>query len=70
MVNIVAGKKIIPEFVQFNASPKKIAQEALRILREPKIIQQITSSLALVKSSLGEPGAASRAAKIISEFIS
>jgi lipid-A-disaccharide synthase len=70
MVNIVAGKKIIPEFLQFGAVPKKIAQEALRILRDPKVIQQITSDLNLVKSSLGEAGAASRAAKIILEFIS
>jgi lipid-A-disaccharide synthase len=69
MVNIVAGKKIIPEFVQFGASPKKIAQEALRILRDPKVIQRITSGLALVKSSLGSPGATSRAAKIIVDFL-
>jgi lipid-A-disaccharide synthase len=70
MVNIVAGKKIIPEFVQLGAVPKKIAHEVLQIMRNPAKLQEITSNLALVKSSLGEPGAASRAAKIISEFIS
>jgi len=70
MVNIVAGKKIIPEFIQLGAVPKKIAHEVLQIMRNPAKLQEITSNLALVKSSLGEPGAASRAAKIISEFIS
>lgn len=65
MVNIVAGKKIIPEFVQFRARPKKIAPEVLRILGDQKELQKITSNLNSVKSSLGEPGAASRAAQII-----
>jgi lipid A disaccharide synthetase len=44
---------------------KKIAQETLRILRDPKTVQRITSDLALVKSSLGSTGAANRAAEII-----
>jgi lipid-A-disaccharide synthase len=70
MVNIVAGKKIIPEFIQFGAIPKKIAHEVLQIMRNPEKLQEITSNLALVKSSLGEPGATSRAARIILEFIS
>ncbi len=70
MVNIVAGKKIIPEFIQLGAIPKKIAHEVLQIMRNPEKLQEITSNLALVKSSLGEPGATSRAARIILEFIS
>jgi len=69
MVNIVAGKKIIPEFVQFSAKPKKIAREALRILDDQKELQKITSNLSLVRSSLGEPGAASRSAQIILNFL-
>jgi lipid-A-disaccharide synthase len=70
MVNIVAGKKIIPEFIQFGANPKKIAQETLNILRDKNKLQKISAELNLVKSSLGSPGAATRAAKIITEFIS
>ena len=69
MVNIVAGKKIIPEFVQFSAKPKKIALETLRILDDQKELQKITSNLSLVRSSLGEPGAASRSAQIILNFL-
>ncbi len=69
MVNIVAGRKIIPEFVQFGARPRKIAQEVLRILSDQTELQKITANLALVKSSLGEPGAAERAARLILKFI-
>jgi lipid-A-disaccharide synthase len=65
MVNIVAGRKIIPEFIQFNASPKKIAQEALSILRDKNRLQEISRDLGSVRSSLGPSGAASRAAQII-----
>jgi len=69
MVNIAAGKKIIPEFVQFRARPKKIAPVVLRILADQKELQKVASNLSLVKSSLGEPGAATRAAQIIINFL-
>ncbi|MFA4854344.1 MAG: lipid-A-disaccharide synthase [Candidatus Omnitrophota bacterium] len=69
IVNIVAGSKIIPEFVQFGARAKKIAPEVLRIWRDQRELQKITSGLALVKSSLGEPGAAMRAAQIVIDFL-
>lgn len=65
MVNIVAGKKIIPEFIQFGANPKEIAREALRILKNPAEIERMKNNLVQVKASLGEKGATSRAARII-----
>lgn len=70
MVNIVAGKKIIPEFIQFKATPKNIADEALQILKNPSMMEEMKSALAQVKSSLGEKGAASRAARIILKTVS
>jgi lipid-A-disaccharide synthase len=69
MVNIVAGKKIIPEFIQFGASPKKIANSVLGTLKNPTELQSIKANLAKIKSSLGASGAASRAAKIILDFL-
>ena len=69
MVNIVAGKKIIPEFIQFQARPQKIADEALRILNNPQELERMKQNLSQVKASLGESGAASRAARIILNFI-
>ena len=69
MVNIVAKKKIIPEFIQLKARPKRISQEALRILSSPAQMQKIKDELARVKATLGDKGAATRAAKIILDFI-
>lgn len=69
MVNIVAGKKIIPEFIQFEASPKKIATQVLKILESPSQIERIKNDLTQVKASLGESGASLRAAKIVVDFL-
>ena len=69
MVNIVVGKKIIPEFIQFDASPKKISAQVLKILNNPSEIEQIKTELAQIKSLLGEKGASLRAAKIIVDFL-
>jgi lipid-A-disaccharide synthase len=65
MVNIVAGKKIIPEFIQFRAQPEVIAKEAVKIIKNKPALLKMQGDLALVKSSLGTAGAARRAAEII-----
>lgn len=65
MVNIVAGKKIVPEFIQFNARPKMIAKSIIELLQNPLSIASISQDLKAVKDSLGAPGAAGRAAKLI-----
>lgn len=69
MANIVAGKKAVPEFIQYAATPAGIASETLSILQDPNRLGQMKNDLAKVKSALGEPGAASRAAKIILDSI-
>ncbi|MFA5725536.1 MAG: lipid-A-disaccharide synthase [Candidatus Omnitrophota bacterium] len=69
IVNIVAGKKIIPEFIQFNASPEKISAKTLEILSNRVESERMRSELSAVKSSLGQSGAATRAAKIVVDFL-
>ena len=69
MVNIVAGKKIVPEFIQFNARPEMIARATLEFLQKPEQAKQMLEDLAYVKASLGETGAADRAVKLILEFL-
>jgi lipid-A-disaccharide synthase len=65
IVNIVANKKIIPEFIQFKATPKDIAKQVLYILKNPSEIERIKSDLKQITSLLGSPGASSRAAQIV-----
>ena len=65
LVNIVAGEKIVPEYIQFNATPRKIAAEVTSISQNEIRIAEIKSELAKVKSSLGLSGASRRAAEAI-----
>jgi len=65
LVNIVAGKKIIEEFIQFRAQPEKICDYITSILKNPAKINAIKKDLAGVKALLGEKGASKRAAGII-----
>jgi lipid-A-disaccharide synthase len=69
MVNIVAQKLIIPEFIQFRARPKKIAQAALGLLRDADKLSAMREDLSRVKTNLGEKGASSRAASAILQYL-
>jgi lipid-A-disaccharide synthase len=69
LVNLVAGKEIAPELIQNDVNPKRIADEALRILRDPILYRRMTESMVEVRESLGEPGAAQRAAQIVTSLI-
>lgn len=69
MVNIVAGKKIVPEFIQFAATPRKISASILKFLQEPLAADCLSQSLKNIKDDLGSAGAAGRAAKLILDFI-
>jgi lipid-A-disaccharide synthase len=65
LVNLVAEKEIAPELIQKDANPQRIADEALRILRDPILSRKMSESMAEVRQKLGEPGAAQRAAQIV-----
>ncbi len=65
LANIVAGKKIVPELIQNNANPVKIAAEMEKLLSDPKEINRIQKELSKIHGWLGDPGASRRAAKII-----
>jgi lipid-A-disaccharide synthase len=65
LVNVVANKRMVPELVQFNATPQNIARKSLNILNDKKLYHEIKENLRQVKAKLGEPGAADRAAHII-----
>jgi len=70
LANIIAGKKIIPEFLQYDAHPETIAHETKFILDNEDAQLKIIKELERVKEKLGEPGAAGRAAQTIHIFLS
>jgi lipid-A-disaccharide synthase len=65
MPNILASEEIYPEFVQGDATPEHISRAALELLQDESRRTKIKAQLAKIVSSLGEPGAAGRAATAI-----
>jgi lipid-A-disaccharide synthase len=66
LVNIVAGEKVAEELLQKNASPERIADEALKLF-DPDHAKTCRAKLSRIKTLLGEPGASKRAAQVVIE---
>ena len=69
LVNIIAGKTIVPELIQGDASGKRIAIEALAILTNGEKKHEIIKELVAIRAKLGKPGASIRAAQIACDMI-
>jgi lipid-A-disaccharide synthase len=64
LVNIIAGKTIVPELIQDKANGEYIAGEVLAILTNDERKLQIIRDLAEIRAKLGNPGAAIRTAQL------
>ena len=64
LVNLIAGKEIVPELVQSKASPKNIADTALNMLNDASGLERLRNELLGARESLGGPGASERVAEI------
>lgn len=62
--NIVAGRQILPELLQEELTPAKLAATAVELLA-PERRPQLEANLAYMKERLGEPGAVNRVAQLI-----
>jgi len=70
LVNILAGRRVAPEFLQSDATPEKIADTVLEFLRDPAKLQEQRRDLGEIRRILGGPGAARRAAADVLGFLS
>ena len=64
LVNIIAGKTIVPELIQDEANPESIAAEVIDILTNKSRMDIMRDELSKIKGMLGSPGAAERAASL------
>lgn len=62
--NIVAGKQVMPELLQDDFTPARVAEEAMKLLEEPRNAE-LHRDIAEVKKRLGAPGAVQRVAELI-----
>jgi lipid-A-disaccharide synthase len=69
LANIIAGKTIVPELIQDEANPERIAAEVISILTDESRMQKIKQNLDQIREMLGRPGAAERAARLAFEML-
>ncbi len=69
MVNLIAGKRVVPELVQKDFTPARVAKEVIRLLDSPQARSEMRGGLASVREKLGPPGAIERAADIIAGML-
>jgi lipid-A-disaccharide synthase len=65
MPNVLAGREIVPEFLQHEARPKPIADAVIALLDEPERREQMIKDFDGVIAKLGESGASEKAARAI-----
>jgi lipid-A-disaccharide synthase len=65
MPNLLAGETVFLEFIQHDATPENLARATLELLQDEARRKTIKTQLTKIIASLGEPGAARRAAEVV-----
>ncbi len=67
--NLILGEKKFPELLQYDATPEKIAEAAVKILGDEKSLREMKKACEETSWRIGESGASQRAAdEILSEL--
>ncbi|MHC5021084.1 MAG: lipid-A-disaccharide synthase [Planctomycetota bacterium] len=69
MPNLIAGSRVVPEFLQSIANPRAIVDALQPLLRDTPERTECLAALGRVRDAFGEPGAADRAAAAVLETI-
>ncbi|MGB7628636.1 MAG: lipid-A-disaccharide synthase [Candidatus Acidiferrum sp.] len=70
MVNLIAERTVVPELIQKDFTPAKVAAEVLLLLNDEGAREELRAGLAEVRKRLGPPGAVDRAADAIAALLS
>ena len=65
LVNIVAGKGVVPEFIQHEMSVENLVRAVGKIIENDEYASAMRSELSVIKTKLGGPGASMRVAESI-----
>jgi lipid-A-disaccharide synthase len=73
MVNLIAGRAVVPELIQDDFTPQRVAEEAAKLLSPSeegkRHVVEMCRGLAEVRELLGPPGAVERAADAIAALL-
>jgi lipid-A-disaccharide synthase len=69
MVNLIADDRVVPELIQDDFAPERVASEVLGLLKDSALRDTMRAGLAGVRERLGPPGAVDRAADAILEIL-
>jgi lipid-A-disaccharide synthase len=69
LVNLVAEKEIVPELIQNDVTPQKVAQELSRLIENKDLRDETIKNLKTVRQKLGGGGASKETAKIALEMM-
>jgi lipid-A-disaccharide synthase len=69
MVNLIAGRSVVPELIQDDFTPAAVEAQVRRLLDSPAAREETKSSLAEVRAKLGPGGAIERAADIFAQML-
>jgi lipid-A-disaccharide synthase len=68
MVNLIAGRTVLPELIQSDFTPTRVAEETLKVLDDGAERTEMLLGLGEVRDKLGKGGATIHAADEVDAF--
>jgi lipid-A-disaccharide synthase len=65
LVNLVAGRGIVPELLQAEATAQRLYEEAVSLLKDRGRYHQMQEAFQSIREQMGTPGASDRAAQVV-----
>jgi lipid-A-disaccharide synthase len=69
LVNLIAGEEVVPELIQEDVTPERLADEAISLLEDETKRNTMVENLTRIRMDLGKGGASKRAASIAIEMM-
>ncbi|HIL77752.1 MAG: lipid-A-disaccharide synthase [Methyloprofundus sp.] len=67
--NIIAGKSVVKEFIQYQATPENLAQEIIHLLTDKQYAATVRDGLQTVKIEVGKGGGSENMAELALEML-